>query len=273
VKRPEPVHERPRQPGRIRSVLLAIAVHAAFFALIVFGVTWQSRPTPPLQAELWDKLPPGPPAPAPAAAPEPPAPEPEPPKAEPKPEPPKPEPAKVEPKPEPPKPDPAIAEKKEREKKERERREQEKRELEKKEQHRREQAKKEQERKDREAKAAAEAKARAEAEAQAKAAAEAAAQARQNEINTWRGRIRDKIRGAANVADTVTGKPEVQVRITILPGGEVLDVKVTRASGNRAYDEAILRAIRRASPLPVPAANSELFPQFRDLILNFEHER
>ncbi len=50
--------ERPREPGRIRSVLLALAVHGAFFALIVFGVTWQSRPTPPLQAELWDKLPP-----------------------------------------------------------------------------------------------------------------------------------------------------------------------------------------------------------------------
>jgi len=272
VKQPAPTHERPRQPGKIRSVILAIAVHAAFFALIVFGVTWQSRPTPPLQAELWDKLPPGKPSPAPKAAPEPPAPEP--PKAEPRPEPPK-----AEPRPEPPKPDPAIAERKEREKKEREKKEQEKKELEKREQAKKELAKKEQERKEREARAAAEAKAKAEgrakaqAEAQAKAAAEAAEQARVDEFNRYVDGIRAKIRGKANVPDTVRGNPTLQVRITILPGGEVLDVRIVQRSANPAYDEAILRAIRSASPLNVPPANSELFPKFRDLILNITHER
>jgi len=286
VKAREDALERPRQPGKIRSVILAVAVHALFFALIVFGVTWQSRPTPPLQAELWDKLPPGPPASAPKAAPEPPPPAP--PKAEPRPEPPKaeptPEPPKADPTPEPPRPDPAIAEKKEREKKEREKKErekkeQERKELERKEQQKREVARKELEKKEREAKAAAEAKSRAEAkaradaEARAKAAADAASQARASEIDSYRGRIRDKIRGKANVPDTVRGNLEVQVRITILPGGEVLDAKVVRGSGNRIYDEAILRAIRSASPLPVPPASSELFPTFRDLILNFEHER
>ncbi len=268
MKPPEPRHERPRQPGKIRSVLLAIAVHGAFFALIVFGVTWQSRPTPPLQAELWSKLPPGP-----ASKAAPPPVEPAPPKVEPEPTPPpkaepKPEPPKAEPKPEPPKPDPAIAEKKEREKKEREKKEQEKR----------EQAKKEQERKEREAKAAAEAKtraearARAEAEAQARAAAEAATQARLNEIDMYRGRIRDKIRGKANVPETVRGQPEVQVRITILPGGDVLDIAIVKSSGNPVYDTAIERAIRSAQPLPVPS-NPELFGQFRSLNLNIKHER
>jgi colicin import membrane protein len=71
----------------------------------------------------------------------------------------------------------------------------------------------------------------------------------------------------------VTGKPNVHVRIKILPGGDVLDIQVTKSSGNRAYDTAIERAIRSAQPLPVPPADSELFPQFRDLILNIEHER
>ena len=87
------------------------------------------------------------------------------------------------------------------------------------------------------------------------------------------GRIRDKIRGRANVPDTVSGKPSVQVRIKILPGGEVLDITISKSSGNRVYDTAIERAIRSASPLPVPEANSELFPTFRDLTLNIEHER
>ncbi len=285
MKPPDALHERPRQPGKIRSVLLAIAVHGAFFALIVFGVSWQSRPTPPLQAELWDRLPPGKPGAAPKVQPEPPRPEPpapEPAKPEPaKPEPAKPEPPKADPKPEPPKPDPAIAEKKEREKKA-----QEKKEREKKEQERKDEEKKAQEKKERDAKAAAEAKAtadakskaladaraKAKAESEAKAAAEAAASARDTEIKGYIDRIRAKIRGKANVPDTVTGAPEVQVKITILPGGDVLDIVIVKSSGNRVYDTAIERAIRSAQPLPVPAS-PELFGQFRSLTLNIRHER
>ena len=112
-----------------------------------------------------------------------------------------------------------------------------------------------------------------EVQAAAEQAAREAASARESEINAWRGRIRDKIRGRANVPDTVTGRPVVAVRITLLPGGEVLDIRVEKSSGNRIFDEAIVRAIRSASPLPVPPASSELFPQFRDLRLNIDHDR
>lgn len=276
-----PPTEKPRQPGRIRAVLLALAVHAAFFGLIVFGVSWQNRPSPPLEAELWKDLPPARAARSPEPAPPPPAPEPETKPEPPKPPPPRPEPAKAEP----PRPDPAIAEKREREKKEQEKRDRLEREKkEKLEKQKAEEAKQkaEEAKKKREAeeadrkRKADEEKARvakARADAEAKAAAEAVAAARQTEINQWRGRIRDKIRGRANVPDTVSGKPEVEVRITLLPGGDVLDIKLEKSSGNRIYDEAILRAIRSASPLPVPPADSELFPQFRDLRLKIEHER
>jgi colicin import membrane protein len=53
----------------------------------------------------------------------------------------------------------------------------------------------------------------------------------------------------------------------------VLDITITKRSGNPAYDTAIERGIRSASPLPVPPADSELFPRFRELNLNFRHER
>ncbi|MGZ5661304.1 MAG: energy transducer TonB, partial [Usitatibacter sp.] len=92
-------------------------------------------------------------------------------------------------------------------------------------------------------------------------------------IQSWIDKIKASIRGHANVPDTVTGQPEVQVRIRLLPGGEVLDMAIIKRSGNPTYDAAIERGIRSASPLPVPAANSELFPQFRDLNLNIKHER
>jgi len=263
-KENHPSLEKRRQPGRIRAFLLAAMVHGAFFALIVFGVTWQVSPTAPLVAELWDKLPP-----APVEKKPPPPPEPEK-----KVEPPKPEPPKPDVKPEPPKPDPAIAEKALREKREKEKRERLERERE-------EKKKQDEVRKKREQEEAAkkkveddkrkreEEKARREAE---KARAEAALR-RQTEVDKYIDGIRNKIRGKANVPDTVTGNPEVQVRLRILPGGEVLEATVTRSSGNRAYDAAIERAIRSAQPLPVPPADSELFAQFRDLNLNIRHER
>lgn len=264
--------EKRAQPGRVRAILLALLVHGLFFGLIVFGVSWQSKPTPPIEAELWDKLPP-------VAA----KPPPEPPKPEPRPEPPKPEPPKPEPpkpdvKPEPPKPDPEIALKAEREKREREKRkkdEDKKKDDEaKKKRDELEAAKKKQEdaakkKRDDDKRKRDEDAARQEAE-RARAAAQ---DARQKVFNEYVDKIRAKIRSRANVPDTVTGKPNVQIQIRILPGGDVLDIRVLKSSGNRAYDTAIERAIRSAQPLPVPDASSELFPQFRDLILNIEHER
>lgn len=257
------VLEKPRQPGRIRAILLAVGVHAAFFALIVFGVTWQSRPEAPLEAELWDKIPAKTTA-APKVEPEPPKPEPG------RPEPAKPEPPKPKPEPvaksEPPKPDAAIAEKKER--LEREKRERLERQ-------RLDEAKKVREEADKKKKQQ-EAKAKAERDkelAEAAKAQEAANAVKRTEFDRYVNGIRNKIRGKANVPDNVSGRPSVQVRITILPGGDVLNVVVVKPSGNPAYDSAIERAIRSAQPLPVPAPDSELFPQFRDLILNIEHDR
>jgi colicin import membrane protein len=258
---PAPALEKRPQPGRLRAIFLAASVHAAFFTLIVFGVTWQNKPAPPLEAELWDQLPPGPVTTAPEPEPPPPAP----PKPEPKPEPPPPKPPET--KPEPPRPDPAIAQKLEREKREKAKKEQkEKLEREKVQKQKEDEAKKKREdekrRKDEE-------KAKQEAQKER----EAAGTAQAAEVDRYINAIKNKIRGKANVPDTVTGNPEVQVRIRVLPGGEVLDIAVTRRSGNPTYDAAIERGIRSAQPLPVPPANSELFPRFRDLTLNFRHER
>ncbi|MDP2056517.1 MAG: TonB family protein, partial [Thiobacillus sp.] len=39
----------------------------------------------------------------------------------------------------------------------------------------------------------------------------------------------------------------------LLPTGEVQSVRVTQSSGNVAYDEAVVRAIEKSSPLPLPS--------------------
>jgi colicin import membrane protein len=53
------------------------------------------------------------------------------------------------------------------------------------------------------------------------------------------------------------GNPIVDLTIQILPGGVVGDVRVTQSSGNPAYDDAVIRGVHDASPLP-PDVNGKV---------------
>jgi len=250
---------------------LALVMHALFFMLLVFGVSWQKRPSDTMVAELWSNLP-APPVEK-TVPPPPPKVEPEPPKPAPKPEP-KLEP-KVEPRPQP------KAEIDLREKQERERKAKEQAALERKkraekalaEKKRREQALAEKKRLEavraEQAKIAEEKRRAAEqAEAQRKLAQQAAA-AQAREIDKFRRAIAARIKRFIVEPPSLTGNPEVEVDIIVLPGGEVLDVRTKRASGQAPWDNAVERAIRRAQPLPLPPPDSPIFKEFRELNLKF----
>lgn len=251
----------------------ALVMHALFIALLVFSVNWKKPEPAAMVAELWSNLPPvtapkPAPPPPPKAEPEPPKPKPEP-KAAPKPEP-KPEP-KVEPKPQP-KADIDLNEKKEKERKAREqalvekkkRQEQELAEKKKRlEQERVAELKKKQA-------ADAEAKRREQEQAEAhRKAAQAQASAQAREIEKYKQAIQAKIRRFIVEPPNLQGNPEVEVDVKVLPGGEVLAITTRRGSGQTAYDNAVERAIQRAQPLPLPPADSPIFPQFRELNLKF----
>ncbi|MHB1084474.1 MAG: cell envelope integrity protein TolA [Thiobacillus sp.] len=94
-------------------------------------------------------------------------------------------------------------------------------------------------------------------EAQARQAeARAAADMRQSEVSRTVGQHRDmisaKVRGNTRLPDNLKGNPEVRCLVKVLPTGEVVSVRVTQSSGNVAYDEAVVRAIEKSSPLPLP---------------------
>ncbi len=88
------------------------------------------------------------------------------------------------------------------------------------------------------------------------AEAQAAASKRQAEMARVVGQHRDlisaKVRGNTRLPDNLTGNPEVRCLVKLLPTGEVQSVRVTQSSGNAAYDEAVVRAIEKSSPLPLP---------------------
>lgn len=283
-----------RPVPRLAAGLLALGVHLLFVLLLVFGVSWQTRHPAPVTVDLWESIP-QPPAPRPPVS-APPAPEPPPPAPRPVPEP------EVKKEPPPPKaPDIALEKKKAEaakaaalekaalEKAAREKAAEEKAAQEKAAREKAAQQKAEQE------KAAAQRKRdllrqmeeedairrMADEEAanqarllkQAEAKAKAAAGARQSEIARLVGQHRDlisaKVRGNTRLPDNLTGNPEVRCLVRLLPTGEVQSVRVTRSSGNPAYDEAVKRAIEKSSPLPLPAdreARAEFVPE-----LSFVH--
>ena len=249
------VYETPNE--KAISGALALVMHVMFGVLLVFGVTWKKPEPVAMVAELWSNLPP---VAAPKAAPPPPPPpkvEPEPkpvPKVEPKPVP------KVEPKPQP-KAEIDLREKKE---KERKAREQEIAEKKKKlEEQQRLEALKQQQAKEAEAKRLAQEQADA---LKKLAQQQAAAQAR--EIDKYKQAIAARIKRFIVEPPNLQGNPEVELDIIVLPGGEVLDVRTKRASGQTPWDNAVERAIRRAQPLPLPS-DPALMKEFRELNLKF----
>ena len=76
--------------------------------------------------------------------------------------------------------------------------------------------------------------------------------ARDRGMQTWVDKIRAKIRGNIVLPPDLQGNPEAMVLVTQLPTGEVLQAKLVISSGHAGYDDAIMRAILKSSPLPKP---------------------
>jgi len=58
------------------------------------------------------------------------------------------------------------------------------------------------------------------------------------------------------------------VNVRLIPGGEVVDVKIIRGSGNAAFDRSVEAAVFKASPLPVPP-DPEVMEKFRSITFEF----
>jgi colicin import membrane protein len=97
---------------------------------------------------------------------------------------------------------------------------------------------------------------------ESKRRAEAAARAAQQKlIDDWRARIQAKVTARIVMPPDLKGRPEGVYEVTVLPGGDILEIQLKRSSGVPAYDAAVERAINLSSPLPVPD-DSDLFQQY-----------
>ena len=84
--------------------------------------------------------------------------------------------------------------------------------------------------------------------------------------------INRKIKSQWRRPPQVSGQLSTLMRITLIPGGEVTSVIVTKSSGNEAFDASVKDAVLRASPLPVPADAAVFRDNFRIFSLNYTTE-
>ena len=235
---------------RFQSGMLALLVHAAFFALLIFGITWQAQEPAGVVVDLWSNLP------APIAS--------QP--AEPPPQPPAPEPVKKaasKPVPQAPVKSPDIALKVKRAQEDQRKQALARQETLKQAQLEQAQQQKEQSRL---AEIARQQQARDDL---AKRAQAQQAAMQQSIVGDYTGRIQSKIRSKLNKALCGDGKPQLEFDIALLPTGQLRGNPILRkGSGLAACDKAVENAILQSEPLPVPP-QPEVFNSFRELHLNF----
>ena len=246
----------PRPPARLRAITLAVLAHAVLIGALTWGVNWKSSADQPaVEAELWAAVPQQA---APRAV-EPPPPPPQPVVRTPPPAPP---PRAVEP-PDTRDADIAI----ERDKK---RLEQEKKERLQKEKEREKQLAEQKKAEQDKLKKLAEDKRKAEAEAkriedQRQAnlrriqglagatggeTATGTAQRSAGPSGSYGGKVAAKVKPNIVYPDAMSGNPRAEVEVRAAPDGTIVGKRLIQPSGNKAWDEAVLRALDKTETLP-----------------------
>ena len=226
------------EPGLLPAGILALLMHVAFLAFLIFGFSWKTAPPEGMVVDLWSSFP----------EPEPPAQVLVEPQIEKVPVPPQPEVL-----PPPAKPDIALKQKPEKPKPVEQKRPKEKDLI-----------------KAREAEAQQLQRLQREQEAinRQLQARQAAAQARL--VDEYRAKINAKIKSRIVTPPNLPGDPVVEFDVTLLPGGDILEVKLKKSSGFAAFDSAVERAIHLSKPLPLPP-DPTLFRDFRELSLKLHY--
>lgn len=73
------------------------------------------------------------------------------------------------------------------------------------------------------------------------------------------------------IPPNVDKKRSAELLVRVAPGGVVLDVQLTKSSGDDALDKSARAAVFKSSPLPVPS-DSESFEPFRQFVLKVKPE-
>ena len=88
----------------------------------------------------------------------------------------------------------------------------------------------------------------------------------QGVVNQYRQQIAQSIGNYWIISRDINKSLSCQFLVHLAPGGEVLNVRLLKSSGNDAFDRSAEVAVYKASPLPVPT-DTKLFGPFREFSL------
>lgn len=96
--------------------------------------------------------------------------------------------------------------------------------------------------------------------------------AQQKEVDRYRALIKQSISNKWRVPLSAKKGQECILKLRLIPSGEVISVEIVKSSGDTVYDRSVEAAVIKASPLPLPPAESGLFNEFREINIPFRLE-
>jgi colicin import membrane protein len=68
--------------------------------------------------------------------------------------------------------------------------------------------------------------------------------------SSWAGRVRGRVKPNIVFSDDVPGNPQAVVEVRLAPDGTITSKRITKSSGVRSWDDAVLRALDKTEVLP-----------------------
>ena len=89
------------------------------------------------------------------------------------------------------------------------------------------------------------------------------------DVDKYRSLIRGKITNKWIIPASYETGMKCEVLVRLIPSGDVVSVYISKSSGNSSFDRSVEQAVKKSSPLPLPASNKNLFNEFREVRLVF----
>ena len=90
-----------------------------------------------------------------------------------------------------------------------------------------------------------------------------------SESEKYKALIREKLTQAWFMPSSATKDMTVRLQITLLPSGELAGVTVASSSGNTAFDNSALNAVRDLNRYPIPNDRDTFERYFRQFTIEF----
>ena len=68
----------------------------------------------------------------------------------------------------------------------------------------------------------------------------------------YQAKVASAVRANTIYTQAIQGNPKTEFEVRLQPNGRIVSVRMTRSSGQEAWDVAAERAIRRTDPFPCP---------------------